>query len=190
MDNLFDREPYRRYADLRTRSDLRYNASDTSRVIEVPDEDLRLLHVSHLMFSTFMRGPMRLILPPFILDSVASFMAMVHFNQRNGVVIEGLRERLDGCDLHMTMDMLDSRVSPIVGSRQIFEAMSRKHSLASPRPGAVVGSFTTSVSKPTATLTSATQIPQISGAASAKVFDNKDQYPTFARTGKLVRQKC
>lgn len=81
MDNMFDRVPYRYYADLRRRSDLRYYAPGTSRVIEVPDKDLRLLHVSHLMFSTYQRGPMRIVIPSFVLDSMASFMALLHFNQ-------------------------------------------------------------------------------------------------------------
>lgn len=188
MTNLFDRDeiPFRYYHDLRARSDLSFESSPASRVIEVPGENLRLLHISQLMLLTSPYSPVRRpIAPLFTLTSAASFMAMIHFNQRDEVLVPGLKERLEGCDLYLTMDMLDSQISPIVASRQIFEAMSRKHSLATPRPGSVVGSFSSTPTLPVATLTSADQIPQVGAIPAAHVFDNKDQYPTFARTGKL-----
>lgn len=120
-----------------------------------------------------------------VLWSVAAFMGMVHFNERNGMLISGLGDRLAGCNLHLTMDMLDSQISPIVAARQFIEASSRNHSLSTPRPGTVVGAFSSDTTLPLAVLSGADQIPHVGAIPSAANFDFKDQYPTFARTGKF-----
>jgi ABC-type branched-subunit amino acid transport system substrate-binding protein len=185
--------PLSYYSDLR-QSDLPYQqVKNTSKIAKVTlenDDDIRLLHLAQLMPLTIpgsmgfdMFGPIRKPNNDIFLHwEAAGLLALVHFNERNTSVLPELSDLLANCNVHLTMDLLDTQLSPVVSSEQYYRLAVRNNTLASPQPGGLVGGAFSYESQPLATLTGAYQIPQISPASTAGSLEFNDDGHLFSRT--------
>lgn len=188
------------FQDLRSRDDItiqtsrdslvmQLNASNPGRANGSDYNPMRLLHLGSFLpitlpgASGFENGrPIRI---PFSEVSVnweaAAFLAMIHFNQRNGSLIQELPRRLEGCDLHMTMKLYDTSFSPVSSVRQLYPLLfNSNHTLSDPATGGVIGALTSPATKSMATLTGIQGVPQISSMSSS-IFESSNDL-TLART--------
>lgn len=162
--------------------------SEDSSVISL-NETARLCHVLTMLSLSFPSGSDadgNMIWTPsrhFIYHNVAVFLAVRHFNNRDNAVISDLSQRLDGCDIQLSLSMTDNRFSPIIASRHAQEAIyDITHSLETPRPTAIVGAVMSSVSVPISVLAGTNKILQVSPLSTSPVLDNKSISPYFGRT--------
>lgn len=169
--------PLRYFNNLRFQEELAYSSKPGSQLFQVHDKvlgDIRLLHVLHLMSL--------LPISPFIYYEAASLVALKHFNERSNDVLENLSEMLDGCNVYMTMDMLNAEVNSVIASSKLFSYFTKPQSLQSPHPAALLGATLSDISLSLAILTGAYGIPQLSPASQTEHLENGDIAPTFGRT--------
>ena len=114
-------------------------------------------------------------------DAAAALLALYHFNNIDLSPI--LRaEDIAGCDLKLTMEIVDSKFSPIGSTRVFTESLHTKNTLSTPLPTAVIGAYRSATTSPLAILTGVNGIPQASYASGSTDFDVKEQFPLFGRT--------
>ena len=184
MANDFETEgkkPLRYYQNLRN-SSFPFNTSTGSQIVEVQvgnDERVRLLHIMQIM-------PLNASSSFWTYWDVPGLLALTHFNDRSNLVVPNLSEMLGECNIYMTMDMLDSKSSPFVASKQFYSYFNSKReakgALKAPHPAAVVGAGLSSVSRALLTLTGSYQIPQISPSSTSAELDKVEAAATFGRT--------
>jgi hypothetical protein len=111
-------------------------------------------------------------------------LALKHFNERSNDVIPDLSERLQGCDIQLTIEYRDTQYSRIVGAGHLSDILQKwpRNTLEDPFPSAIVGAGRSDVSETISTLGSMFQLPVVSPHSSAASLDDKVQYPYFART--------
>lgn len=112
----------------------------------------------------------------------AGYLAMQHFNERNPRVLPDLPERLKGCDIQLSMEMRDTRFSPIYAAQHLQEILQREHSLSTPAPISLVGAARSAVSQTLSILAGVYEIPQVSASSTSASLDSKASSPFFART--------
>ena len=114
-------------------------------------------------------------------DVVAALLAVYHFNN---IDISPILQPQDiaGCDLKLTMEIVDSKFSPIGSTRTFTESLRTPNTLSTPLPTAVIGAYRSATTSPLAILTGVNGIPQASYAAASTDFDVKEQFPLFGRT--------
>ena len=168
--------PLRYYENLRN-SSASFTANAGSQIIEVElqnEERVRLMHIAQILPQT-----------PSSFDiymNAAGVLALKHFNKRSNVVVPNLSETLEGCNLYMTMDLLNSQSSPVAATSHLYSYFTHEHTLQAPHPASVVGASLSRVSRSLSILTGGYEIPQISPASSAAALDNADISPMFGRT--------
>jgi hypothetical protein len=108
----------------------------------------------------------------------AGYLAMRHFNERNPRVLPHLPQTLADCNIQLSMEMHDSRFSPIYAARHLQEIVFRE----TQTPIALVGGARSAVSQTLSILAGVYELPQISASSTAAALDNKDSSPFFART--------
>lgn len=168
-------KPLRHYEELRTSDQYRFRPE--SQIIEVQDEngeEIRLLHVLNIMST-----------PPissFIYYEAASLLALKHFNDRSNLVINNLSEQLDGCNVYLTMDMLNAGFDQAKATSKLYSYFAHAPTIGSPHPAGVIGATVSRISEALAVLTGAYQIPQISPGSQLVELDHDDIAPTFSRT--------
>lgn len=114
-------------------------------------------------------------------DAAAALLAVYHFNnlEMSPVLSE---EDLQDCNVKLTMDIIDSKFSPIGSTRVFTESLHTENTLSTPLPTAVIGAYRSATTSPLAILTGVNGIPQASYASSSTDFDVKEQFPLFGRT--------
>ena len=101
----------------------------------------------------------------------------------NDVLAAALAIQQTPCpDFGITMEVTNTRFSPIETTRAFTELLRRPISLQQPPPAAVVGAFRSAVTSPLAVLTGINRLPQVSWASTSSDFSDKEQYPYFGRT--------
>lgn len=166
----------RYYQELRN-SSLPFKTKASSQIIEVEletQERIRLMHLAQILPHEPTSST--------IYMNAAGVLALRHFNDRSNVVVPNLSETLDGCNIYMTMDLLDSKKSPFDSISAFHSYFRHEQTLQAPHPTSVVGAFLSVVSRPLSIITGAHEIPQISPASTAAALDDSDISPTFGRT--------
>lgn len=99
-NNPNNEKPLRYYEHLRKRN-VPYKTSVGSQVVEVEDgaSVIRLVHLAQIMPLTDSNF--------FIYLDAPGLLALRHFNERSNAVVHNLSELLQGCNIILTMDMLD-----------------------------------------------------------------------------------
>jgi Receptor family ligand binding region len=121
-------------------------------------------------------------------DAFAVFLALHHFNnmQESGHPVLGdyitNHTNLLGCNVKLTMELIDSQYSPTKTTLEFTSLSQRKTSIQSPPATAVVGAQRSAETLPLAVLTAVKGIPQVSASATSLSFDTKEQFPLFGRT--------
>ena len=108
-------------------------------------------------------------------DVLTALVAQTHWNE------QGYKEE-NGCNLRLTMDFLDTQLSPIETTKAFTSLQQQEPSLAKPAPTAIVGAVQSAVTAPLALLSGLNHIPQISYSSTSSDFDVKGLFPTFGRT--------
>ena len=118
--------------------------------------------------------------------AAALLLACYHLN--NGLidtVVTGLpssvKDAYARSDVRLTASIYDTRYSPIESTRILAKILHRSHSLTEPLPQFILGAYRSASTSPTAILSGVNGIPQVSYHSSGTDFDNKEQYPYFAR---------
>ena len=112
----------------------------------------------------------------------AGYLALRHFNERSPRVLLHLPERLKDCDVHLSIQMHDTRFSPIYAAQQLQEILRVQNSLSTPASFALLGAARSAVSQTLSILAGVYELPQISASSTSASLDNKDSSPFFART--------
>jgi hypothetical protein len=82
----------------------------------------------------------------------------------------------------MTVDIVDTLLSPIVASRNALKYFGRPaDSLSEPYPVAVYGAIRSAVTEPLSILAGVYQTAVVNGQSTSSSLDNKDMFPTFTR---------
>jgi hypothetical protein len=110
------------------------------------------------------------------------YLAKKHFNERNPRVLSHLPERLKDCNIQLSMEMRDSRFSPIYAAQHLLDILQQTHSAQTPAPIALVGAARSAVSQTLSILAGVYELPQISASSTSAALDNKVSSPFFART--------
>jgi hypothetical protein len=121
------------------------------------------------------------ILPGFRETGFTAILAAYHFNNVNKSPF--LKEEdLNGCNVRLTMELVDSRFSLVETTRTFTEILRRPRSLQTPPTAAVIGAHRSAVSRPLAMMTAVHNIPLISWASNSADLDLKEEFPLFGRT--------
>mmetsp|Transcript_12756 Transcript_12756/g.23917 ORF Transcript_12756/g.23917 Transcript_12756/m.23917 type:complete len:922 (-) Transcript_12756:710-3475(-) len=115
--------------------------------------------------------------------SAATVMAIDHWNNGNGVIVDEVEGVNETCRIRFTTEVFDTQASPIPAVRGLTEMITRSpRSIAQPQPCAVLGTLYSTVSRKFATVTGVFDILQVAPSASSDVLDNEIAYPLFSRT--------
>lgn len=85
-------------------------------------------------------------------------------------------------DVRLTASLYDTQFSPIESTRLLTKVLDGSPERHKPLPQAILGAYRSACTSPTAILSGVNGIPQISYHSSGTDFDNKEQYPLYART--------
>jgi len=151
--------------------------------VKTTDETVRLAHVLSIHpYSEMLASGERIPVDELAYVEASAFLALHHFNERNPVVLPDLPELIGDCDVYMTIDIVDTVLSPIVASRKALNYFVRPEgSLSEPRPVALAGATRSAVSQPLSVLAGVYHTPVVNSQSTSSVLDNKDSSPTFTR---------
>lgn len=156
-------------------------ASDDSNVFRVELEDGSSFRLAELKaFLPLSDG--REIRPGTQDDAAAALLAVHHFNNIDTMSPILKPEDVENCDIKLTMEIVDSKFSPIGSTRVFTESLHTENTLSTPLPTAVIGAYRSATTSPLAILTGVNGIPQVSYASTSTDFDVKEQFPLFGRT--------
>jgi len=111
--------------------------------------------------------------------AAAGLLAVEHFNNRNGDYIEEFATlKADGCKLEFNPVMIDTRYTPDMAVSGLINQLGDAKSF---RVNGIVGAATSASTMPTALISGAVDIPQISYSATSTQLD-KPLYTRFSRT--------
>ena len=113
-------------------------------------------------------------------DAALALLAAYHFNnpELSPIVIQDVAS----CNVKLTLDIIDTRFSPIEATKLFTDVLQSNHSLETPLPTAVVGAYRSAVTSPLAVLSGVNDIPQVSYSATSTDFEVTEQFPRFGRT--------
>jgi hypothetical protein len=190
-----DRYPYSFFDDLRLRNPselvlshensvyqvtVNVNANATTSNATETTDTFRLVEIKS--FLPFSNGGVSLR-PGATDEAFTALLAMHHWNQNQNQKVND-RSTISPCNVRMTMELLDTQLSPIVATRT-FTSLLQTESISSfrdPPVTAVVGAQRSSVTAPLAILTGVNNVPQFSYASTSLNLNVKEQYPIFGRT--------
>lgn len=153
------------------------NESNIFKVVDIQGDEYRLADISS--FLPFSDGQQ--IRATVESEAIASLLAIHHFNNPNQSPILDVNE-VEGCNVRLTTEFLDTQFSPINSTRKFTEILLRNPTLANPLPTSVVGAYRSATTSPLAILTGVNNIPQVSYVSTSTDFEVKEQYPLFGRT--------
>jgi Receptor family ligand binding region len=109
-------------------------------------------------------------------DAAAALLAVYHFNnlEQSPILTE---DDVEECNVKLTMEIVDSRFSPIGTTRVFTESLHTENTLSTPLPTGVIGAYRSATTSPLAILTGVNGIPQVSHASTSTDFDVKEQFP-------------
>lgn len=151
--------------------------------INTPNETVRLAHLLSIHpYSEILANGDRIPVDELAYVEASSFLAVHHFNERSPAVLPDLPELLGDCNVYLTVDIVDTILSPIVASRKALEYFVRpKGSLSKPPPISLAGATRSAVSQPLSVLAGVYHTPMVNSQSTSSVLDNKDSSPTFTR---------
>lgn len=114
-------------------------------------------------------------------DAAAALLAVYHFNNIDMSPFLTASD-IGDCNVKLTMDIVDSKFSPIGSTRVFTESLQTENTVLTPLPTAVIGAYRSATTSPLAILTGVNGIPQASYASTSTDFDVKKQFPLFGRT--------
>ena len=124
-----------------------------------------------------------------VYNEAAGYMAMLHFNERNPRVLRHLPQTLRDCNILLSMEMHDTRFSPMYASQHLLDILNNReattttaYSSSPASPIAIVGAARSAVSQTLSILAGVYELPQISASSTSAALDNKESSPYFART--------
>lgn len=116
----------------------------------------------------------------FLYFQVASFLGWKHVQERSGVVVPSLAERLKGCDLDITIENRDTQMNVMQATRELVAATTEdKRNEDWQFPFAMAGATFSRVSLQLSWLAAGYELPQVSGGSGSTELDSS---PFFART--------
>ncbi|CAB9510354.1 Gamma-aminobutyric acid (GABA) B receptor [Seminavis robusta] len=113
----------------------------------------------------------------------AAYLALEHFNSRNGAVLPEIPDLLAGCDFTMEVEFRDTRFRPFKGVEEALDS----YRAPGKKPFAVWGPYSSSVSLPVSIVTSGLEIPTIGTISTSQSLDNS---PFYARTCTSVQSEA
>mmetsp|Transcript_6448 Transcript_6448/g.10693 ORF Transcript_6448/g.10693 Transcript_6448/m.10693 type:complete len:961 (-) Transcript_6448:502-3384(-) len=174
-----EKRPLSYYHDLR-KSGANYQSTIGSQIQEIDlpasetNETIRLMHIAQLI-------PQRSVgFYPYY--DGTGFLALKHFNERSNVVVPDLSDRLQDCNLYLTMKTSTTGFNALIASKKLYSYFSRDATLETPHPAAISGGLMSSTSRALATLGGTYGIPQVSSGSTSAVLDDKSIAPLFGRT--------
>jgi hypothetical protein len=186
-------DPSRRpdyYDKLRNRTDLTAESNSTSKIYRVTVNSTDANDNNTTTTATYRLADIKTFVPfsngkvtrqGFQDDAFTALLAAYHFNNPDLSPILK-QEQVAGCDVRLTMELLDTQFSPIETTRAFTNVLQRRTGFAVPEAAGVVGAYRSAVTSPLAILTGVNDIPQITSASTAVDFDVTEQYPLFGRT--------
>ena len=155
-----------------------YRVNDTSR-----NETIRLAHIASLNpYSEMLPDGTRLFIEFLAYMEASVFLGLHHFNERSADVLPHLPDLLQECNVHMTIDIIDTLLSPLVASRTFFDLSSRQTSLSQPPVLSIAGAARSATSQPLSILAGVYDVPIVNGVSTSSALDQTENYPTFVRT--------
>lgn len=112
---------------------------------------------------------------------VPNLLAVQHFNDRSNVVVPDLEERLQDCDLYMTVDLVNGVGRPKIGVSKLLERLPSNPTLLNPRPIGIVGAGNSRTSKALAIVGGVNNLVQCSPSATSPDLDDRYNHPYFTR---------
>jgi len=143
-EDLVLRRPLQYYDNLRE-SNFPYQTREGSAMYRINDTDLnetvRLAHVASLNpYSDVLPDGTREIVDLILYIEASVFLALHHFNERSSEVLPHLPDLLQNCNTYMTVDILDTLLSPLVASRKAVKLLTREsNSIKEPLPLSIAG---------------------------------------------------
>jgi len=184
-DDAPKRHPLHYWDDLRNSSST-FETRPASSIyrVNINNETVRLAHVIGLHpYSEILASGTRLRIDSLVHVQASVFLAMHHFNERSSAVIPDLPDILRDCNVYMTVDMLDTLLSPLEASRKLLDYYVRSEGvLSEPLPIALHGAARSAVSQSLSVLAGLYDTPQVNGVSTSSALNIKDSYPTFTRT--------
>lgn len=162
---------------------LRGETVEGSSIVKIPDQNIRLMHVSALL--GYSRDDGATVFEGTQYSTKAALMAMHHFNHQMDSIVPDLKQQLTdsngtACNLRMTMDFFDTERAATTGAALLAR---RVHAAPHPhRTTAVLGAARSAVSVPLAVLNTVRNVPQISYASTSTTLDDRETFRLFGRT--------
>lgn len=188
IDEQEEKRPLHYWDDLRTSGIPFESAEENSAMFRLTDpnkgdETVRLGHIANLYpYSEVLSDGTRIPNESLIYIEAGMYIAVKDFNERSSKILPDLPEVLRDCNVYLTLEILDTILSPIEASRNALSVLNRPPgSLQEPFPISLAGAFRSAVTQPLATLSGVYQVPHVNGQSTSSAFDNKDRAPTFVR---------
>lgn len=180
-----EKRPLQYWDDLRN-SGIPFATQQGSAMFRLTDsngETVRLGHVANVYpYSEILSDGTRTPNESLIYIEAGMFLALKTFNERSPTILPDLPDILGDCNIYLTIDILDTILSPIVACQKALDELNRPEaSLEEPFPLSLAGSFRSAVSQPLAILSGVYEVPHVNGQSTSSALDNKDQAPTFTR---------
>lgn len=112
---------------------------------------------------------------------LASLLAVQHFNERSGVTVPDLPERLRDCDLYLTTELVNGVGNPKTAISKLLDRLPRNQSLADPSPIGIVGAGNSRTSQALAIVGGVSNLVQCSPSATSPALDERSTHPYFTR---------
>jgi Receptor family ligand binding region len=115
--------------------------------------------------------------------SLAIALAAEHLNTGDGSLIENVEGLNNRCDIRFITSFIDTHFNAGRALEKVIDVTSLEKDEQGERyPSVFLGAFRSDVSVATSIVTGLQGYPQISGASTSVVLDDKTQFPLFART--------
>jgi len=121
--------------------------------------------------------------------ALAVVLAAQHLNSGDGSLIDNVGGLSDRCNIRFTTSFVDTKYNPGLAIRKVINITSDgfggddgTDKAEGRDPSVFIGAFVSDVSVPTSIVTSLQGYPQISGASTSELLNDKDRFPLFART--------
>lgn len=137
------------------------------------DNELLLCHVPTFLRYSTDKGPSCQIAYS---ASAAAILAMHHFNNGDGSVVQELDGINERCNIRLTTEIINTKSSPINAVRELTRMLTRNsNSISEPQPCAVLGSQISSVTSKMASVSGVFDLFQVSSSAMSTELEDTVQ---------------
>ena len=116
--------------------------------------------------------------------SAATILAMHHFNNGIGSVVDELEGINNTCSIRLTTDLVDTMGWELIATVNLLESVVTNpyYNASDPRMAAMIGTTTSSITSTLAAQSGVFDLPQFSPSATSALLDNRYEYLLFGRT--------